>query len=198
MIRSKKMMLVALLGAAALTVPTLSLAQQPDDRGGYLGLTAGIASYKDTCSRVTVSCDDSDTAWRFSGGYQFNRNLGVELAYANLGAASASGAAGASARYEVFAWDLVGVGFIPMTPQFSFLAKFGLYRAEVDTRGNTGTFSGSQSDKNSGLTFGFGAQYMLGRSLGLRAEWQRYGDVGGPATGEDDINVLSAGVLWKF
>lgn len=196
--RNKKALIAAILGAAAMAAPAAGMAQQPDDRGGYLGLSAGIVEYKDTCSRVTVSCDDSDTAWRFFGGYQFNRNLGVELAYANLGAASASGAGGASARYEVNAWDLTGVGFIPMTAQFSFLAKLGIYRADVDSRGNTGTFSGNQNEKNTGITFGFGAQYMLGRSLGLRAEWQRYGNVGGSATGEDDLNVYTAGVLYRF
>ena len=42
-----------------------------------------------------------------------------------------------------------------------------------------------------------GAELRLG-PLGVRAEWQRYANVGGASTGEDDLDVFSLGVLFRF
>jgi OOP family OmpA-OmpF porin len=197
MTRNKKALIVAALAAAAVA-PTLALAQQAQERGGYLGLSAGRVDYKDFCDAtgITGSCDNSDTAWRFFGGYQFNRNLGVELGYANLGAAGAGGPP--EARFEANAWDLVGVATIALTPQFSFLLKGGAYHSDVDVRGTFGTVTGNGSDKNTGLTWGAGAQYLFNRNLGVRLEYQNYNGVGGSRTGEDDVSTFMAGVLWKF
>lgn len=197
MIRNKKALIAAVLGAAAATAPTLSVAQQPPERATYLGLSAGRAQYKSTCDAISIPCDNSDTAWRFFGGYQFNRNLAAEFGYSNLGAASGSQGA-SSMRYEAFAWDLSGVGFIPISPSFSFLARLGLHRTEIESTGNVDRFQGNGSKKGSGLLYGFGGQFNLGRSLGLRLEWNQLNNVGGGTAGEDDISTFTAGALWKF
>lgn len=197
MTRNKKALIIAALGVLVVAAPTLVVAQQPQDRGGYLGLSLGRADYKNTCSGIAVACDDSDSAWRFFGGYQFSRGLALELGYANLGAVSASGA-GVEARAEVRAWDLVGVGSFHFTPQFALFGKLGIYRSDVDSRGTVGSFTGNGSEKNTGFTYGAGVQYNFTRNLGLRAEWQAYDNVGGARTGEDDISAFSVGVVWKF
>ncbi len=197
MTTTKKALLVAALGLAA-AAPTLSLAQAAPERGAYLGLTAGRVDYKDFCDStgITGSCDNSDTGWRFFGGYQFNRNLGLELGYANLGAAGAGGPP--EARYEANAWDLVGVASIALTPQFAVLLKAGLYHADVDVRGTFGTVTGNASDKNTGLTWGAGAQYLVTPRFGVRLEYQNYNGVGGTRTGEDDVSTFMAGIVFKF
>ena len=196
MTRNKKALIVAALAALA-TAPGVGLAQQPQDRGGYLGLSAGTVNYKDACSGITVPCDESDTAWRFFGGYQFSRTLSLELGYANLGAASASQGP-LEARYEVNAWDLSSLLSFPLTNQFAFFGRLGIYHADVDSRGNVGPFTAAQSDKNSGLTYGLGVKYEFTRSLGLRAEWQQYGNVGSNSTGKDDLSTLTVGAFFKF
>lgn len=191
--KKKKLLLVAAL-AASFAAPALA-----QERGGFLGLTAGRVDYKDFCDALTgVSCDNSDTAWRFFGGYRFSRNGALELGYANLGAASASGAAGASARYEVTAWDLSGTLSAPMSPMFAFFGKLGLYHADVDSRGTIPPFTTANSKKNSGLTYGLGAQFSFTRTLAARAEYQIYSAVGDSTTREDDLGVFSAGIVWKF
>jgi opacity protein-like surface antigen len=48
------------------------------------------------------------------------------------------------------------------------------------------------------MTFGLGAGYEVSRKLGVRAEWQRYNDVGGGNITKHDIDVLGVGVTWKF
>lgn len=201
MTRNKKTLLIAVLGAAAITAPTLSMAQQPQERGGYLGISGGQADYKDACEGLAIPCDESDTAWRFFGGYQFSRTLALEFGYADLGAAGASGSIGvtaAQARAEVQAWDLVGVLSFPVTPQFSFFGKLGVYRAETDVRVDVGGATVAANEKNSAWTYGVGAQYDLTRNLGLRVEFQQYANVGGPATGEDDVSFFSVGALFRF
>lgn len=201
MIRNKKALLIAVLGAAAVTAPTLSVAQQPQERGGYLGISGGRADYKNACEGLTIPCDESDAAWRFFGGYQFNRNLALEFGYADLGAAGASGVLGltpAQARAEVKAWDLAGVLAFAVSPQFSFFGKLGVYHADTEVSANVGGLTGSSSDKNSGITYGAGAQYDLMRNLALRVEFQQYANVGGSDTGEDDISVFSVGALFRF
>jgi opacity protein-like surface antigen len=61
-----------------------------------------------------------------------------------------------------------------------------------------GLGSVSRSDDNTGLTLGLGLRYDVTPNLGVRAEWQRYGDVSADAFGEGDIDLVSIGALWRF
>ena len=194
---TKALLLTASLGAAA-ALPAVGYAQGAREPSiPYLGLQAGTARYGAACDGLAIPCDDSDTSWRFFGGYQFSRNLSVELGLANLGAASASGG-GAELRYEVFAWDLsMLLGGNP-TPNWFVYGKAGLYRAEVDVRDNV-TARGDRNSKNGGLSYGFGGQYSVTRSIGLRAEYQQYTNVGKQgSTGEDDVGAITLGIVVKF
>lgn len=198
MTTTRKSLLIALLAAAAAAVPALAQAQAPQERGGYVGLQAGTANYKKFCEGINFKCDDSDTAWRFFGGYQYSRNLALELGFANLGAASAGGGAAGDARYEVFAWDLSLLFGPQVTPNLFLFGKAGFSRADVDRRATGGPIVGNASEKTGGITYGFGAQYGVTRNLGLRLEYQQYNNVGKSTTGEDDIGVVTAGIVWKF
>lgn len=176
------------------------------DAGFYLGASIGQSQAKDTCEdSAGFSCDDKDTAWKVFAGYQFNRHLAVEAGYTDLGEVSLSGASGpASLRgtIELSAFDLMVVGSAPVADRFSLYGKLGLYRAETEQKLQVtlGSFTASdnQTEKNVDLTFAFGARFDITRNLGVRAEWQRYLDVGGGEIGEDDVDVLSLGVLWRF
>jgi len=44
-----------------------------------------------------------------------------------------------------------------------------------------------------------GAQYNFTKTVGLRAEWERYFNVGDPdSTRESEIDMITAGVIFKF
>jgi OOP family OmpA-OmpF porin len=132
---------------------------------------------------------------KFIGGYRFNRNLGVEIGYTDLGEATESGG-GITATAEASAMELVAVGFLPLNPNFSIIGKVGMYRGDVDV---SAPGIGSVSESNTGLTFGVGVQWDFTKNLGVRGEWQRYADVGGDNIGgEFDVDVISVGVLWRF
>lgn len=180
-------------GSFAVIVPA-ALAQAPATPGWYAGGSLGQSKAKDADCTGFVSCDDKDSAWKIFGGYEINRNFAVELGYTDLGEFTASGPGAARQSIEATAWELVGVGSIPIADRFSLYGKVGGYRA--DSEGRAGALSADES--NTGLTFGVGAQYDFTRTVGVRAEWQRYNDVGGGQIGESDLDVLSVGVRVKF
>jgi OmpA-OmpF porin, OOP family len=188
----KSAVIAIALGASVFALPA---AAQVNMSSVYVGATVGQAEFKDACSGVSVSCDDKDTAWRLLAGYQINRNFAVEVGYHDLGEAKAS-AGGVNASIKATAWELLGVGILPIANQFSAYGKLGVYYAKSEGTSNVGA---SADETNTGLTWGVGAQWDVIRNLGLRLEWQQYRDVGGESLGgEDPINVLSIGAIWRF
>lgn len=54
-------------------------------------------------------------------------------------------------------------------------------------------------ETNTDLTYGFGGQFNVSPQVGIRAEWQRYTNMGDNATiGESDVDVMSLGVIVRF
>lgn len=181
-----------LLTIALLLLGTTAFAQNP-----YGGLAIGQTKAKDFCdeaARLRVSCDDTDTAWKIFAGAQFNRNFAIELGYTDLGELSVS-AGSVRATVEATAFEIVGVGIVPIAEKLSVFAKLGMYRATTEARSN---FGFSADETNNDVTFGFGARIDPAANFGAFAQWQRYADVGGGALGEDDVDVISFGVLVRF
>lgn len=188
---------LAILGLlAAVAAPAAA-----QDKGIYLGGAYGYAQYKDSCKLLIIPCDDHDPAWRFFGGYRFSRTWSAELGYADLGSVTGEGTVGAgpaSLRQTTKAWDLIGVFSLPIADRLSAFGKLGMYRArtavDVTTVASGPLHAGGT---NSGFSYGAGLGYDLGR-IGVRAGWQRYENTGTDSTGEDDIDVFSIDLLWRF
>ena len=197
--RTKKHTLAALLAAAGMALSSATMAQSMQDRGWYAGASIGQSEVQDFCDGIP-GCDGKDSAWKIFGGYQVNRNFAIELGYTDLGEATVnvSGPGGnLNASVESSAWELVGIGSLPVANRFSVYGKLGLYRGEVEGRG-AGTVLGvpvnfNEDDSGTDLTFGIGAKFDLTRNLALRGEWQRYNDFSGA-----DIDVLSVGLVVRF
>ena len=191
MLRNKSALAVIAFVAALASAPA---AAQMGMSSVYVGGSFGQSEVKDGCSGLPagVSCDNKDTAWKLFGGFQLTPMFAVELGYADLGEISASGL-GVTVSAETTAWDLSAIAAFPIGDAFSVYGRLGGYRAETEARAG----ALSADDSNTGLTFGVGVGFSLSRNLGLRAEWQRYADVGDDDD-ESDIDVLSVGVLWRF
>lgn len=193
---------LALFGAVALSVPSIGMAQGADT-GWYVGGSIGQSKFDVDCTGAS-SCDDSDTAFRVFGGYMFNKNLGIEVGYADLGKLHVAGTVPpfglVNADLKATAFDVVAVGVLPIASSFSLYGKAGMYRAESKLDGSIAGFgSGSQSDSNTDITVTIGAGYDFNPNFGLRAEWQRYMKVGSDSTGGDgDVDVYSIGVVYRF
>jgi OOP family OmpA-OmpF porin len=193
----KANVLAAGLVVASMMIGTVSA----QDSGFYVGTHIGQAKAKNTCNDFSgvpnVSCDDTDLSWKILGGYRVNRNFAAELGYIDFGSVTASGPGG-SLGVQIQAFDLVGVGILPVTDRFSLYGKIGAYHGTVDSSVQLGAAHAKASNDSTDLTFGFGASFDITRQFGVRAEWQRYNDVGGSDTGKDDIDVLSVGALVRF
>jgi OOP family OmpA-OmpF porin len=165
---TNKKWIAAMLGAAAMAMSAGALAQK-SETGWYVGGMIGQADLD----------IDEDTAWKFSAGYQINRTFAVELGYTSLADFSVLGT-----DVEASAWEVIGVGKLPVANQFSVYGLLGIAFTEAEVEG-------FGKDDSTELTFGVGAQYDFSPKLGLRAQWQRYG-------ADEDIDVMSVGIVYKF
>ena len=192
---------LALISVAALSVPSISMAQSTMDSmtkavtgpesGWLVGGSVGQSKIKLDCP-AGASCDDTDTAFRIFGGYNFNKHFGAELGYADLGKATFS-AAGLSGDAKATAWDLMAVGTLPIGDKFGVYGKLGWYRADTKSSG----IAGGSSDTNSDFTMAVGGQFNFNKNLGIRAEWQQYNAVGNDSR-HGDVDVMSIGVVYRF
>lgn len=130
--------------------------------------------------------DNSEFSWSAFGGYQANRWFGAEFGYRDLGRQTVGGTTA-----DASAWELVGVGRLPLFDRFSAYGKLGGYLGR--------THGGGTSENNTDLTYGAGLEYGLTRNVGVRAEWQRYTDLGGGGFGaKNDLDVASLAVIYRF
>jgi OmpA-OmpF porin, OOP family len=184
--------LLALAGAAT---PAYS-----QDAGWYAGI--GLGQSKASCTGLSgtgIGCDDTDASLGLYGGYQFNRYLGIELGYADLGEVNASGP-GTTASVGAKGFELSGTATLPFSQEFAGYAKLGVFRWDLDasawgTAGRAFTVSESGTD----LTYAMGVKYDFpGSGVGVRAQWQRYNNIGSEITGTSNVDVFSIGIYARF
>jgi len=164
----------------------------------FIGASAGQASFDIDCP-AGDTCDDSDSAWKIYGGLEVNEYIQMEVGYADLGEATFSNAT-SSGTAEVNGMTIQVVGTYAFNPSFSLIGRGGMNILNLEVNESTIT-GGSSNDGDTDVAWslGVGAQYNLSKSVGLRVEWERYFEVGDPdTTGETDIDLISAGVVFKF
>ena len=185
--------LCAIALVSLLALPGVALSQ--DIPGWYIGFGIGQTKFKGGCGQSPgVTCDDTDTAGKFLGGYQFSKNFDLELAYADLGQAKGTSPAGAS-TFGTKGFEVAGVGMLPLGGGFSALARAGLFSWKVDVKDSIGSADASGTD----LTYGFGVKFDFNRDFSIRGEWQRYKDVGDPnKTVQGNIDFIGASLVYRL
>jgi OmpA-OmpF porin, OOP family len=193
-----RLLAVALLGAAAWV--SGAIAQGPGAGAGwYLG--GGI--------RPTPATDDADIGYRNFGGYRFTRNWGVELGYADLGRNSSLAepwlAGTAHIGSQPSAWTLAGTGVLPLGNAFSLRGRLGLSVLTPDASASSagGALAstlqsvaiGAGSPRyRPGVLWGFGGQYDVNGSFGLRLDYNNFGrlseELGGARSDLWSINAV--------
>jgi len=155
---------------------------------------------------VSSSLDKTDTAYKIQLGYQFNQYFAVEGGYVDLGKGTYSASfTGGSAHADAKASgvNIAAVGILPLGESFSLFGKLGFIDAKVETsvsaNGPGGSASGSVSSTKWKNNWGVGATYNVNKQLGVRVEYEQFNKLGDSnTTGEADVNLLSAGVVYKF
>lgn len=197
-----KSIIRVLLKSALIAAATLSSAAAMAQTSGFYGGGAvGQAISQDACSGVTVGCEDSSVGWKIFGGYQFNENIGAELGYVEFGKstyATTSAGIPVTGSQKPKAFELVGVGTLPLGNNVSVYGKLGVAMWEVDVSAPAAAGVAANTD-GTDLTYGLGLKYDFTKNIGARLEWQRYDNAGKSAnTGESDIDLFSVGVVFKF
>jgi OOP family OmpA-OmpF porin len=191
--------LLATIMVSLWALPTLALSQ--DIPAWYVGIGIGQSKAKGACDGVSgagITCDETDTAGKILGGYQFSRNFALELGYADLCQAKATFSGSGSATIGTKGFELTGIGMLPIGDRFSVLAKAGLFHWNVDAKDGTGLV-GSASASGTDLTFGFGVKFDFTKDFAIRGEWQRYKDVGDMnTTGQGDVDFIGASLVYRL
>lgn len=175
----------------------------------YGALDIGQAKGSDICTGNPPSisgCEDTATAFRIAGGYQFSPNWGAEVSYADYGSGSVgSGNIGApfgnvSGNWKATALEIAGVGTLPISGGFSLTGKLGLTSTDIKVDINSSSLGSiSESNTTSKLTFGVGAKFAVNKNVAIRAQYEDFGTVGDSnTTGTTKLTMLSAGVMFMF
>lgn len=151
-----------------------------------------------------ISSDERDTSYQLFGGYQFNRNIGLEAGFFDLGKTSFSATAPGGAfnnETAVKGINLDLVGTLPLTERFSLLgrvgAAYGRTRASFGGPGAAGMANPNPSEKKTNAKVGLGVQYEVTRSFWVRGEVERY-RVSNAVGGRNNVNVYTVGLVFPF
>jgi hypothetical protein len=218
-------LLLAALTATALA-PALALALPPTAppwyEGIYGGGGAGAAHGADVDERqmrapfdaLGISIqqvddeDDWEVAWHIFLGYQVCRFFAFEGAYTSLGSFDAEfqvveDPGGFETKLESHAWTVSG---LVTTPPWKGLSAFGKVGAafwkadlDVDDAVGAGVLAHGDDARGVSVVWGFGGRWFFTRHLGIRAEWERFENVGSnSATGRSDYDVVLASLVFSF
>jgi len=207
--------------AGALTFTPLVCVHAEGEKGWYIG--GGFGQSKSDVDEVQIDSlfansstksDERDSAWKFFGGYQFNKNWAIELAYVDLGASIARQTVPAGTVHVDFegkGWNIAGVGTLPLSQNFSLLGKLGTFRwdrqyrcVRVSVNCNVPASRGASGDD---VSYGIGLSYSIAKRTSLQFEWERFKNVGDEnktrgvdngKTGQSDADLLSIGIRYNF
>ena len=154
---------------------------------------------------TTMSLDESDTAFKLFGGYQFNRYLAVEGGYFDLGkfgftsTTVPAGTLNGQIKLRGFNLDLVGT--LPLSERFSVIGRVGAQVARAsDSFSGTGAvqvLSPNPSKRATNYKVGLGLQYEVNPSFLVRAEAERY-RIDDAVGNRGDINMYSVSLVFPF
>lgn len=184
-------------------IPALSFCSQLVSAGFYAGASAGQSRADVDCDLdVACNADDTGRAMKAYIGNRFSPNLGAEFGYVDLGKFKISGADSvlgtANGSIKAKGFLAAGTGTLPLGT-FDLFGKVGLFRWDADVDVSSSVGSGSNSASGTDPMFGVGAAFNLGQNLALRAEWERFKDIGDKnSTGQSDADMISVGLAFKF
>jgi OOP family OmpA-OmpF porin len=133
-------------------------------------------------SLTGLTLDQRDNAYRVFGGYQFNRNFGLELGFFNLGKyhfqSTTSPAGVLNGEMKVQGVSLDAVAALPLGDRFSLLGRVGAQYAKTrnsfNGSGAVAISNPSPSDRQLNYKVGAGMQYAFNPNLLMRLEAEQY------------------------
>ena len=139
---------------------------------------------------------------RLKLGYQYSRYFAVEGQFVDFGRTSADMFASPGNLASVFRSTGMGLDTVAMLPwrSFSFYGRLGAYRGE--SRNAFAQYStsllGDATSQRTRWRYGMGVRYDFTKSLGIKAEVERYSPLGTPFDAQVETDVVSVGLSWRF
>ncbi|HSW82742.1 MAG TPA: outer membrane beta-barrel protein [Usitatibacter sp.] len=144
---------------------------------------------------------NTDGGYRLKLGYQYSRYFAVEGQYVDFG--RTGGEVFASPNLvSAFRSTGMGVDTVAMLPwrSFSFYGRLGAYRGE--SRNAFAQYStsllGDTGSQRTRWRYGMGVRYDFTKSLGVKAEVERYSPLGTPLEPQAETDLISVGLSWRF
>jgi OOP family OmpA-OmpF porin len=166
-------------------------------------ITAGLRA--DGLDVTSFKTDERSPSGRLFGGYQLNRNLGLEAGVFDLGRYSFSartspdGSLDGRIKLQGLSLDLVGT--LPLGERFALLGRVGAQVAWARDRfsgsGAVGVTNPNPRERAVNPKVGVGLQYELNRNLLIRGEAERY-RVNDAVGNRGDVNVFSVSLVIPF
>lgn len=206
----------ALIGFASLAVIASSTALA-DEAGWYGGANIGRSSATIDDPRITsglastglattsIANRDRDSSYKIYGGYQFNKYIGLEGGYFDLGkfgfTANTLPLGSLDGNIRLRGFNLDAVGTFPLSEKFSALGRVGINNAQArDTFRGTGAVNVANpnpSKRDTNYKLGVGVQYAFNDALAMRGEIERY-RINDAIGNRGNIDVFSLGLIYRF
>ena len=207
--------LMALACLAAMTALPAAAQQE----GGYFygGVGAGQGRAKIDQDRISstllgaglttsgFAADNKSNTYRIFGGYQMNRNFGLEASYFNMGKfgfhtdTTPAGTLDGQVRIQGGGLDLVGT--LPLSQRFSLLGRVGVQHARTRDHfvggGAVNVLNPTPSKRDTGYKVGVGMQYDITPNFLVRGEVDRY-RVNDAVGNRGTVNVASVSLVFPF
>jgi len=168
-----------------------SMRVKADERGFYLGAGATWSIVEETY------IDEDSLGFKVFSGFEFNRFIGVEASYNNLGTFGSqtdiSPIEGFPVEISSEALASSIVLSFPSTERFILFAKFGFYyhNDELSFRDLDLLMTTVDEDQFDFLG-GIGTRFIVTEHVSLRGEWERF------KAGKADVDTISMGVHYRF
>ncbi|MGB9149376.1 MAG: outer membrane beta-barrel protein [Burkholderiales bacterium] len=150
----------------------------------YGGANIGQSTFKNLCSGVSGTCDETDTSVKIFAGYRFTPNVSGELGYLDIGKGKVN-LNNTDLDVSGNAVYLDAVGNYPLTNNFSLLGRIGVANAKAKASASFG----SATDSETKLHVGLGVSYDFSPTMSVRGEWEQVSDF---------ADSISVGLVIKF
>ena len=147
----------------------------------YAGFALGFASAGSSCDYYGYNCDGTDTSFKIYAGKRVHENLGLEIAYHDLGKLRDKNIS-SSTTAESQGINLSLLGIIPVSGFGYFYGKAGYMWWDADyTR--SGNSTETSDEEGSDFTYGAGFAFTFSPDYDFRIEFERLNELGDDFTG---------------
>ncbi|WP_421174088.1 OmpA family protein [Aeromonas enteropelogenes] len=187
------------LSTILLTLPFFTFANDV-----YVGVKTGWVHGHNACESQHLTCDNDELGAGLFAGYALNDWLALEAGYNYFGKMKADypalGHSDVIAPYsgKVQGIELGAKPYWKLNDTTSLFAKVGTLAWWTDVKGEEVGFQHTASDNGWSPMLGAGVEMAMSDNLSARLEYQWFHNVGGDSTGGSSINMLSAGLSYRF